>query len=109
VAATQDTHEPRTHGRETIGISLMTSADTEAAVAMIREANPDARVRFRGVVYKVEAEGMLEFDMKKLSERLGRPIDTDIFLVNMSTYYGRMVVSDDMIRIYADIQPERFQ
>jgi len=100
---------PTAHGRDTIGISLMASADTEAAVALIREENPDARISFRGVVYKIEAEGVLEFDMAKLGERLGRPIDTDIFLVNMSTYYGRMVVSDGMIRIYSDIQPERFR
>ena len=46
--------------------------------------------------------------MDKLSERLGRPYDTDLFLVNMSTYYGRMVVSDGMIRIHSDIAPARF-
>lgn len=96
-------------GRDTIGISLTVSADTEAAVAMIREEQPEARVDFRGVYYKIETEGVLEFDMDKLSERLGRPLDTDIFLVNMSTYYGRMVVSDGMIRIHSDIAPERFK
>jgi propane monooxygenase coupling protein len=99
----------RVAGRDTIGITLMTSADTEAAVALIREENPDARVSFRGVTYKIEADDVLEFDMAKLGERLGRPIDTDLFLVNMSTYYGRMVVSDGMVRIHSDIQPERFQ
>jgi len=59
--------------------------------------------------YKLESEGVIEFDMAKLSERLGRPIDTDIFLVNMSSYYGRMVVSDGMVAIHSDIQPERFR
>jgi propane monooxygenase coupling protein len=98
-----------TTGRDSIGISLMSSADTEAAVAVIREEQPAARVSFRGVFYKIEADDVLEFDMQKLGERLGRPIDTDLFLVNMSSYYGRLVVSDDMIRIYSDIQPERFQ
>jgi propane monooxygenase coupling protein len=95
--------------RDTVGISLMASADTDAAVALIQEENPNARVSFRTVFYKIEAEGVLEFDMAKLSERLGRPIDTDIFLVNMSSYYGRMVVSDGMVRIYSDIQPDRFK
>lgn len=95
--------------RETVGISLMTSADTEAAVAMIREENPDARISFRDVFYKIESEDVIEFDMARLSERLGRPIDTDIFLVNMSTYYGRMVVSDGKVAIHSDIQPERFR
>lgn len=99
---------PKAGGRDTIGISLMVSADTEAAVAMIREEQPEARVDFRGVFYKIEAEGVLEFDMDKLGERLGKPYDTDLFLVNMSTYYGRMVVSDGMIRIHSDIAPARF-
>ncbi len=95
--------------RETVGISLMTSADTEAAVAMIREEDPDVRISFRDCFYKIEGEGVLEFDMARLGERLGRPIDTDIFLVNMSTYYGRMVVSDGKVAIHSDIQPERFR
>jgi len=96
-------------GRDTIGITLMTSADTEAAVAMIREEQPDARISFRGVTYKIESDDVLVFDMARLGERLGRPIDTDLFLVNMSTYYGRMEVSDDLVRIHSDIRPERFQ
>ena len=95
--------------RDTIGITLMASADTEAAVAMIREEQPDARVSFRGVTYKIERDGVLEFDMGRLGERLGRPIDTDLFLVNMSTYYGRMDVGDGVVRIHSDIRPERFQ
>lgn len=95
--------------RETVGISLMTSADTEAAVAMIREEDPSVRISFRDAFYKIESEGVIEFDMARLSERLGRPIDTDIFLVNMSTYYGRMVVSDGKVAIHSDIQPERFR
>lgn len=95
--------------RDTIGITLMTSSDTEAAVQMIRDLDPGARVSFRGVTYKIEKEGVLEFDMAELSDRLGRPIDTDIFLVNMSTYYGRMVVDDGYVRLFSDIQPERFK
>ena len=39
----------------------------------------------------------------------GRTIDTDIFLVNMSSYYGRIVVGDGRVDIYADIQPDRFK
>ncbi len=99
----------REEPRDTIGITLMVSADTEAAVAMIREEQPDARVSFRGVTYKIERDGVLEFDMGRLGERLGRPMDTNMFLVNMSTYYGRMDVGDGVVRIHSDILPERFQ
>jgi propane monooxygenase coupling protein len=107
--ADEPTSGRRDRVRDTIGITLMASADTEAAVAMIREEQPDARVSFRGVTYKIERDGVLEFDMGRLGERLGRPIDTDLFLVNMSTYYGRMDVGDGVVRIHSDIRPERFR
>lgn len=47
--------------------------------------------------------------MEKLSERLGRTITTNDFLVNMTTYYGRIVVSDGLIQIHSDILPDRFR
>lgn len=95
--------------RDTVGISLMRSAETEAAVELVGEEFPDARVSFRDCYYKIERSGLLEFDMAKLSERVGREIDTDIFLVNMSSYYGRMVVSDGRVQIFSEIVPERFR
>lgn len=93
----------------TVGISLMNSADTEAAIEHIRETQPDAHVSFRDTFYKIEREDLLSFDMAELSEIAGREIDTDIFLVNMSTYYGRIVVGDGRVDIYSDIQPDRFK
>jgi len=47
--------------------------------------------------------------MDKLSERLGRTVTTEMFLVTMSTYYGRMDRSNGKIQIFADIQPARFK
>ena len=98
MAASQDLHEARDRGREMIGITLMTSADTEAAVELIREEQPDARVRFRDVSYKIEREGVPRVPTwtRSLSTS-GASIDTDIFLVSMSSYYGRIVVSDGKV------------
>jgi len=92
-----------------VGISLMVSSDTEAAVEHITESQPDATIDFRDVFYKIEREGVLSFDMAGVSEMAGREIDTDIFLVNMASYYGRIVVGDGRIDIYSDIQPDRFK
>lgn len=98
------------HGpRDTVGISLMASADTEAAVEFIRDEMPDAKVSFRDCYYKIERDRMLEFDMAAISDHLGRDIDTDIFLVNMSSYYGRMVVGNGKVQIFSEILPERFR
>jgi hypothetical protein len=92
-----------------VGISLMNSSDTQAAVEHVGETQPDARIDFRDCFYKIERADSLGFDMAQLSDIAGRDIDTDIFLVNMASYYGRIVVSDGRVDIYADIQPDRFK
>lgn len=101
------TATPTAVGR--VGISLITGADTEAAVEHIRETQPDATISFRSVFYKIERHGGLSFDMAAISEIAGRDMDTDIFLVNMSTYYGRIVVEDGRVELFSEIRPERFQ
>jgi len=92
-----------------VGISLMLSAETEAVVELVREQMPDAAVDLRGPYCKIERDGELDFDMAKLGDGLGRDIDTDTFLVNMSSYYGRIVVSDHQVTIYPEILPDRFR
>jgi hypothetical protein len=88
-----------------VGISLMDSADTQAAIEHVAETQPDATIDYRDCFYKVESDGPLTFNMAQLSELAGRDIDTNTFLVNMSSYYGRIVVGEGLIEIHADIQP----
>ena len=95
--------------RRTVGISLMASEEAEAALEWIRKAYPDTRIKFRDCYYKVERDDVLEFDMPEISELLGRELTTEMFLVSMSTYYGRMVRSNSKIQIFADILPDRFK
>jgi len=95
--------------RDKVGISLMVSAETEAAVEYLRESAPDASISFRDCYYKIERHGLLVFDMDEIGEVLGRKLDTNIFLVNMSSYYGRIVVSNGKIEIFSEIVPKRFQ
>jgi hypothetical protein len=85
--------------RNRVGISFMVSSDTEAIVEVTRHHYPDAKIDFRDCFYKVEREGPLDWNMDDVGERLGRPYDTDLFLVNMSSYYGRIVVSDGRIQL----------
>ena len=96
-------------GRANVGISFMVSADTEAIVAVTREKYPDAKIDLRDCFYKVEREGLLDWSMDEVGERLGRPYDTDLFLVNMSSYYGRIVISDGRVQISSEIMPKRFR
>ena len=95
--------------RSRVGISFMVSADTEAIIGATREKYPDAKIDFRDCFYKVEREGFLDWSMDDVGERLGRPYDTDLFLVNMSSYYGRIVVSDGLVQISSEMVPDRFR
>lgn len=95
--------------RRTVGMSLMAGEETEAALEWIRRAYPDTNIKFRDCYYKVERDDVLEFDMPAISEQLGRELTTEMFLVSMSTYYGRMVRSNDKIQIFAEMLPDRFK
>jgi len=87
----------------------MVSSDTEAIVEVTREHYPDVKIDFRDCFYKVEREGSLDWSMDDIGECLGRPYDTDLFLVNMSSYYGRIVVSDGRVQLSPAIVPNRFR
>jgi propane monooxygenase coupling protein len=95
--------EPPPAKRERIGVSLMTSAETEAAVAWLQDHHPDASVKFRDCYFKIERDQELEFDLAGISEYLGRELDTETFLVNLSSYYGRILMEDSVIRIVSEI------
>lgn len=92
-----------------VGISFMVSSDTEAIIGVTRNKYPDAKIDFRDCFYKVEREGFIDWNMDDVSESLGRPYDTDLFLVNMSSYYGRIQISDGRVRISSGIVPEGFR
>jgi hypothetical protein len=94
----------RSRGRDVVGISLMVSAETEAVIAYLNERVPDASISFRDCFYKIERSALLEFDLSVIADYLGRPLDTESFLVNMSSYYGRIVVEGNRVCIRAEIE-----
>jgi hypothetical protein len=98
-----------TEVRDTIGISLIGSEETREAIALIKDEMPDVTVSDNDCFFKVERDGLLRFDMEKLSDRLGRPFTVHDFLVNMTSYYGRIVVNEGVVEIHAEILPERFR
>lgn len=98
-----------TKPRDTIGISLIGSEETAAAVELVQDEFPDAKITDNDCYFKVEREGILVFDMQKLSERLGRELTVHDFLVNMTSYYGRIVVNDGFVEIHSEILPDRFK
>jgi propane monooxygenase coupling protein len=99
----------REKNRNHVGISLMVSQDTEAIVEVTRATYPDATIDFRDCYYKIERDGELKWSMDAIGDVIGKKYDTDLFLVNMSTYYGRINVQEGEIAISAEIAPQRFR
>jgi hypothetical protein len=89
--------------RDKVGVSLMSSAETEATIAWLQEDCPDARITFRECYVKIERDHELRFDLAEISIYLGHDLDAETFLVNLSSYYGRIVMERDMIRVVSEI------
>ena len=92
IMSSTKTQEPATasatsgkSARNKVGISLMVTSDTEAIVEVTRKKYPDAKIDFRDCFYKIERDDMLDWNMEEVGEQIGRPYDTDLFLVNMSS------------------------
>ncbi|MBE3562032.1 MAG: MmoB/DmpM family protein, partial [Ktedonobacteraceae bacterium] len=49
----------------------------------------------------IEGEDRLEFDMQEISDALGREMDPYFFQVQMTTHYGRLVLQDDRLLLFA--------
>lgn len=107
--ATRAAARDLSRSRDMVGISLIGSEEAKAAVALVLDEMKDATVVDHDCYYKIERPGLLELDMGKLSERLGRDITVHEFLVSMTSYYGRIVVNDGVVQIHAEILPERFR
>ena len=53
-------------------------------------------------MFRIDGVGRLEFDMAEISDALGRDFDPYNFQVEMSTHYGKMVLLDDKVLLFAD-------
>jgi propane monooxygenase coupling protein len=71
-------------------------------VAKIMEQKPNVTVLHYPAMIRIDGKGKLVFDMSELSEALGREMDPYTFQIEMSTHYGRMLIGDNTVEIYAD-------
>ncbi|GAB4431847.1 MAG: MmoB/DmpM family protein [Chloroflexi bacterium OHK40] len=76
-------------------------------VAKIMERKPNVTVTYYPAMIRIDGKGMLVFDMDELSEALGREMDPYIFQIEMSTHYGRMLIEDNAVVLYADFEGTR--
>ena len=65
------------------------------AIAEFMGRKDGVTVTYQPALIRIDGEGKLIFKMDEISEFLGRDMTAEIFEVNTSTHYGRMVRVDD--------------
>lgn len=83
------------------GVTLSDSVEGRV-IADIMEEKPGIKITHYPAMIRIDGIQQIEFDMKEISEALGRDFDPYLFQVEMSTHYGRMVMLDDKIILFAN-------
>jgi propane monooxygenase coupling protein len=84
------------------GVTLMNN-QVGYVVAQIMQGKPDVTVTDLPSMIRVDGEGMIEFDFAEIADALGwDDFGSDNFEEIMSTHYGRMVVLDDRVLLFAN-------
>ena len=85
------------------GITMNDSVEARA-IAEFMGQDPNVTVTYNPATIRVDGEGELIFKMDEISEFFGREMTAEIFEVNTSTHYGRMVrVDDNMVILFGNM------
>ena len=76
------------------GVTMSDSVEARA-IAEFMGAKDGVTVTYQPALIRIDGDGKLIFKMDEISEYLGRDMTAEIFEVNTSTHYGRMVRVDD--------------
>lgn len=83
------------------GITLMNTADGYA-IARVMSTKKDVKIRELPSMIRVDGINKIDFDLDELSTVLGREVLPKDVEEVMSTHYGRMVVTDDHVYLFAN-------
>jgi propane monooxygenase coupling protein len=84
------------------GVTLMNN-QVGYVVAHLMSGKPGMRVEELPSMIRLDGEARVEFDFTEIAEALGwDDFDNNDFEEIMSTHYGRMVVFDDRILLFAN-------
>lgn len=76
------------------GVTMNDSVEARA-IAEFMETKDGVTVTYQPALIRIDGQDRLEFKMDDIGEYLGRDMTAEIFEVNTSTHYGRMVRVDD--------------
>ena len=92
--------DPTSSGRA--GVTLMNN-QVGYVVARVMTGKPDVTVEDLPSMIRVDGVGKIDFDFEEIAEALGwDDFGNDDFEEIMSTHYGRMVVLDDRVLLFAN-------
>jgi propane monooxygenase coupling protein len=83
------------------GVTMNDSVEGRAA-AQVLERSPDVKITYFPAIIRIDGVKRLEFDLNEISDVLGRDLSPYDFQIEMSTHYGRMVLLDDRVLVFAD-------
>ena len=91
----------RTSSNQT-GVTLMNN-QVGYVVAQVMQGKKDVTVRELPSMIRVDGIGTIDFDFEEIADALGwADFGNDDFEEIMSTHYGRMVVLDDRVLLFAN-------
>lgn len=86
------------------GVTMNDSVEARAIAEFMEENNPSVTITYNPATIRIDGEGKLIFKMDEITEYLGREMTAEIFEVNTSTHYGRMVrVDDNTVILFGDM------
>ncbi len=101
-AQTDDRFKPDPTSSNRAGVTLMNN-QVGYVVAQVMEDKPGVTVKELPSMIRVDGDDKLDFDYEEIAEALGWPdFGNDDFEEIMSTHYGRMVVLDDRVVLFAN-------
>lgn len=85
------------------GVTMNDSVEARA-IADFMGQKPGVMVTYQPALIRIDGEGKLTFKMDEISHFFGRDMTAEIFEVNTSTHYGRMVrVDDNTVVLFGDM------
>jgi propane monooxygenase coupling protein len=84
-----------------VGIAIARSVEGDALADAMRDVEGVEVVR-QQTYWEIKARARMRMDFEQLSEETGLDVDSELIQVLMSTYYGRIVNTDDAILLFHD-------
>ncbi len=89
------------------GVTMNDSVEARAIAEFMR-TRPGVTVTSQPALIRIDGEGRLIFKMDEISDVLGKDMTAEIFEVDTSTHYGRMVrVDDNTVTLFGDMEEIR--